>query len=140
MEIIPTRGGERPPFEVLEEKLGQAYVVPLLADRDLSARGVEVEFFGGRTRMPAGPALLALRTGAPLYVAHMWYEPAGPRGELEGPLPVPDADAGPLDVRVRRLTQLIADRLAAGIARHPEDWHMLQRLWLDVPADTAALR
>jgi KDO2-lipid IV(A) lauroyltransferase len=140
MEIIPTRGGERPPFEVLEEKLRQAYVVPLLADRDLTARGVEVEFFGGRTRMPAGPALLALRTGAPLYVAHMWYEAAGPRGELEGPLPLPAPESGALDERVRKVTQLVADRLAAGIARHPEDWHMLQRLWLDVPADTAALR
>ena len=139
MEIIPTRGGDRPPFDVLEEKLRQAYVVPLLADRDLTARGVEVEFFGGRTKMPAGPALLALRTGAPLYVAHMWFEPALPCGELEGPLPLPGPDTGPMDVRVRRVTQLIADRLAAGIARHPEDWHMLQRLWLDVPADTAAI-
>ena len=49
-------------------------MVPLLADRDLSARGIEVEFFGGRTRMPAGPALLALRTGAPLFAVSLWYE------------------------------------------------------------------
>jgi KDO2-lipid IV(A) lauroyltransferase len=78
--------------------------------------------------MPPGPALLALRTGAPLYVAHMWYEPDGPVGELEGPL-IPPAD-GTLDARARAFTQLIADRLAEGIARHPADWHMLQRLWL----------
>ncbi len=131
MEILPTTGGDRPPIDVLTERLTAGAVVPLLADRDLSARGVEVAFFGGRTRMPAGPALLALRTGAPLYVASMWYEPDAACASLEGPLPVPGPQEGTLDVRVRTLTQRIADGLAAGIARHPQDWHMLQRMWLD---------
>ncbi|MEH1099055.1 phosphatidylinositol mannoside acyltransferase [Micromonospora sp. CPCC 205561] len=131
MEILPTHGGERPVFDVLVDRVRAGTVVPLLADRDLSARGVEVDFFGGRTRMPPGPALLALRTGAPLYVASMWYEPGAARASIEGPLPLPGPDTGPLDRRVRSLTQRIADGLAAGIARHPEDWHMLQRMWLD---------
>lgn len=133
MEILPTHGGERTPIEVLVDRIGKGHVVPLLADRDLSARGVAVEFFGGRTKMPVGPALLAIRTAAPLYVASMWYEPDGPRGLLEGPLQLPERDSGPLDQRVRVLSQQIADRLAAGIARHPEDWHMLQRMWIDEP-------
>ena len=131
MEIIPTRGGDRPAFDILEERLRASTVVPLLADRDLTARGVEVDFFGGRTKMPAGPAALALRTGAPLYVASLWFEPDAACGILEGPLTVPTD--GPLDVRVRATTQLVADRIAAGISRHPEDWHMLQRMWLDEP-------
>ncbi|MEG3633695.1 phosphatidylinositol mannoside acyltransferase [Micromonospora palythoicola] len=131
MEILPTTGGVRPPLDVLTDRLAAGAVVPLLADRDLSARGVEVDFFGGRTRMPPGPALLALRTGAPLYVASMWYEPDAACASLVGPLPVPGPETGNLDVRVRSLTQRIADGLAAGIARHPEDWHMLQRMWLD---------
>jgi phosphatidylinositol dimannoside acyltransferase len=129
MEIIPNTGGARPAIDVLADRLAKAHVVPLLADRDLSARCVEVEFFGGRTRMPAGPALLALRTGARLYAASMWYEPDAACGYLDGPVPVPTE--GPLDVRVRQLTQQLADRFAAGIAAHPADWHMLQRLWLD---------
>jgi len=108
--------------------------VPLLAERDLSARGVEVTFFGARTRMPAGPALLALRTGAPLYVVGMWYEQDGPRGHMWGPLETPGPETGTLDVRVRVLTQRVADQLAVGIAAHPQDWHMLQRMWLDAPA------
>ncbi|MFU8853439.1 phosphatidylinositol mannoside acyltransferase [Micromonospora sp. SL1-18] len=136
MEIVPTHGGERPAFDVLVDRLRGGAVVPLLADRDLSVRGVEVDFFGGRTRMPAGPALLAIRTGAPLYVTTMWYEPDLARGALV-PVEVPDPDSGPLDARVRVLTQRIADGLAAGIARHPEDWHMLQRMWLDQRADTS---
>jgi lauroyl/myristoyl acyltransferase len=135
MEIIPLTGGQQPPLDLLADRIGKGHVVPLLADRDLTARGVEVRFFGGRAKMPAGPALLALRTGAPLYVCAMWYEPRGPRGRLEGPLPMPDG--GPLMDRVRVLTQLIADHLATGIAQHPQDWHMLQRLWLDEPASSA---
>ncbi|GAB2933677.1 phosphatidylinositol mannoside acyltransferase [Micromonospora polyrhachis] len=137
MEIIPTHGGARPPFDILVDRVRAGHVVPLLADRDLSARGVEVTFFGGRTRMPAGPALLAIRTGAPLYVASMWYEPDIPCARLEGPLEVPDPESGSLDQRVRVLTQRVADCLAAGIAAHPEDWHMLQRMWLDDPTGAA---
>ena len=133
MEVLPLTGGQRPPLDVLAEKATQGYAVPLLADRDLSARGIEVRFFGGRTRMPAGPALLALRTGAPLYVAHMWYEQDRPVAQLDGPIEVPTD--GPLDARARGLTQRVADRLAEGIARHPEDWHMLQRVWLTTEQD-----
>ena len=131
MDIVPLTGGERSPFDVLVERLRAGAVVPLLADRDLSARGVEVEFFGGRTRMPVGPALLALRTGAPLYTTTMWFDDDIPRGRLAGPLPVPGREEGRLADRARLLTQRIADGLAAGIAEHPQDWHMLQRLWLD---------
>ncbi|MER7891334.1 phosphatidylinositol mannoside acyltransferase [Micromonospora sp. NPDC094482] len=138
MEILPTHGGARPAFDVLVDRLRAGAVVPLLADRDLSARGIEVDFFGARTRMPAGPALLALRTGAPLYVASMWYEPDAAHAALEGPLPVPGPEEGPLDERVRTLTQRVADSFAAGIARHPEDWHMLQRMWLDQRSPTVA--
>jgi phosphatidylinositol dimannoside acyltransferase len=138
MDIVPTTGGDRAPLDVLADRLGAAHIVPLLADRDFSARGVEVDFFGGRTRIPAGPALLALRTGAPLYVMSSWYEPDAACGSLSGPLPVPGPDQGPLDARVRTLTQQIADHLAEGIAAHPQDWHMLQRVWLDDRAATAA--
>lgn len=131
MEILPTHGGERPAFDVLVDRVKAGYVVPLLADRDLSARGVNVDFFGSPTRMPPGPALLALRTGAPLYVASLWYEPEVACATIEGPLELPGPEQGPLDVRVRMLAQRVADGLAAGVARHPQDWHMLQRMWLD---------
>ena len=129
MTIIPASGGEAAPTDLLVAALKDRHVVPLLADRDLSRRGVEVRFFGGRTRMPAGPALLAVRTGAPLYVANMWYEDAGPRGRLVGPLTAPKG--GTLTERVAALTQLVADEFEKGIAEHPADWHMLQKLWLD---------
>jgi lauroyl/myristoyl acyltransferase len=132
MEILPLSGGDRPVLDVLAERLGQGWVVPLLADRDLSARGVDVTFFGGRARMPAGPALLALRTGAPLYTVDMWFTAEIPCARLRA-VELPGADSGPLDARVRVVTQRVADALSAGIAEHPQDWHMLQKIWLDEP-------
>lgn len=129
MEVIPLTGGVRPPLDLLLERLAKGYVVPLLADRDLPGSGVEVELFGARTTMPAGPAMLALRSGSPLYAVDMWYERDAPVGQLYGPLELPAADSGPLAERVRIVTQTLADHFAAGITRHPEDWHMLQRMW-----------
>ena len=87
--------------------------------------------------MPAGPALLALRTGAPLFVVSLWYEGRLARGRVDGPLARPTD--GSLDDRVRVLTQTVADYLGAGIAEHPADWHMLQKLWLDHRTDPKPL-
>jgi len=133
MEVVPLTGGQRPPLDVLAEKARAGYAVALLADRDLSARGVEVRFFGGRTRMPPGPALLALTTGAPLYAADLWFTPTQTRGAIRR-IELPGPDEGALDVRIRVVTQRIADAFETSIAAHPQDWHMLQKLWLDQPA------
>jgi phosphatidylinositol dimannoside acyltransferase len=128
MEVLPLTGGERPPLDVLAEKLKEGAAVALLADRDLTRNGVEVDFFGGRTKMPPGPALLAIRTGAPLVVIHLWFRDdvrcTGWVDVIEPPT------EGTLADRVRATTQMIADAYAKGIAAHPQDWHMLQRLWL----------
>jgi KDO2-lipid IV(A) lauroyltransferase len=127
MEVLPLTGGQRPPLDVLAERLGQGYLVALLADRDLSRSGVEVRFFGGRTRMPAGPAILAIRTGAPLIAADLRFTETRTFAVLRRITP---ATEGPLDQRVKATTQLLADAYAVGIADHPQDWHMLQKLWL----------
>ncbi|MEP6696143.1 MAG: phosphatidylinositol mannoside acyltransferase [Pseudonocardiales bacterium] len=129
MEVLPLTGGPRPPFEVLAERLREGRLVCLLADRDLSERGVEVRFFGGLTRMPAGPALLALRTGAPLVPATLSYEGRDWGIRIHERVPVPGT--GRFADKVSVMTQQVADAFAAGIAEHPQDWHMLQRLWLD---------
>jgi KDO2-lipid IV(A) lauroyltransferase len=127
MEVLPLTGGQRPPLDVLAERLGQGFLVALLGDRDLSRNGVEVEFFGGRTRMPAGPAILAIRTGAPLYAVDLCFTETQTYAVLRRVTPPTE---GPLDQRVKATTQLLADAYAAGIAEHPQDWHMLQKLWL----------
>jgi lauroyl/myristoyl acyltransferase len=127
MKILPLTGGERPPLDVLAEHLQKGWVVPLLGDRDLSRSGVEVTFFDGRTRMPAGPAILAIRTGAPIFAVDLWFEEERTMARMRRIVPPSD---GPLDERVKKTTQQLADAYAAGIADHPQDWHMLQKLWL----------
>jgi len=127
MEVIPLTGGDRAPLDVLAERLGQGWVVALLGDRDLSRSGVEVSFFGGRTRMPPGPAILAIRTNAPLFAVDLSFSPTRTVAVLRRVVPPTD---GPLDVRVKQTTQALADAYAAGIAANPQDWHMLQKLWL----------
>lgn len=122
MEVLPLTGGERSPFDVMVERLQAGGCLALLADRDLSARGIEVSFFGGATRMPAGPASLALKTGAALLPVHLSFTPDGWTVEFFEAVPHTD---------VETMTQALADAFADGIARHPADWHMLQRLWLD---------
>jgi len=129
IEVLPLTGGAEPPFAVLADRLRAGRLVCLLGDRDLSARGVAVSFFGRRAKLPAGPALLALRTGAPLLPAVLWFEDHGWGIEIGPPLE-PPAGGGDVE-RVAGLTQALADAFARGIAAHPEDWHMLQRCWLD---------
>jgi phosphatidylinositol dimannoside acyltransferase len=127
-EIVPLTGGERPPTERLTERLRQNRVVCLMADRDLSQHGVEVEFFGEAARMPPGPALLAATTGASLHAVHPFFTDDGGWGhEVGPPITLP---AGRLRDQVNAGTQALADHFARSIARRPADWHMLQKLWL----------
>ncbi|HWG93763.1 MAG TPA: phosphatidylinositol mannoside acyltransferase [Mycobacteriales bacterium] len=121
MEVLPLTGGA-PPFDVLADRLRAGGTLCLLADRDLSARGVPVDLLGARTRMPAGPAALALRTGAALLPVTLSFRPDGWRAEVHDEVPPTD---------VPTMTQALADAFGRGIAAHPADWHMLQRLWLD---------
>lgn len=135
MEVVPTSGGP-PPFELLLERLGGGGMLCLLADRDMTPAGVRVEFFGATATMPAGPALLALRSGAVLMPVTLWFDDPAPWNIRMHP-PVTDPGVGTEAERVAVMTQQIADNFAAGIAAHPQDWHMLARLWRDPPPPTA---
>jgi KDO2-lipid IV(A) lauroyltransferase len=129
MEVIALTGGDRSAISVLTERLRANRVVCLLADRDLSRRGIEVDFFGEPAKMPAGPALLAATTGASLHVVHSYFPDDESWGhDVSAPIELPDE--GALRDKVVAGTQRIADLFAEGIARRPVDWHMLQRLWL----------
>jgi lauroyl/myristoyl acyltransferase len=122
-EVFPLSGGERPPFEALAERLRENKFVCLMAERDLTRSGVEVEFFGEPTRMPAGSAKLAIATGAPLHPAHVYYNGDDCIVEIQDALDTSSGD-------VAAITQALADRFARNIAAHPADWHMMQPQWL----------
>jgi lauroyl/myristoyl acyltransferase len=130
MEVLPLTGGERPAYDVLTQRLREGGLLCLLADRDLTASGVEVEFFGARTRFPAGPAALALRTGAALLPVTLWYGDDGGWVVRIHPEVVPSA-GGPRGGAIADMTQQVARAFEESIRAHPQDWHMLQRLWLD---------
>jgi KDO2-lipid IV(A) lauroyltransferase len=129
IEILPLTGGEVPVFEALADRLRGGGLVALLGDRDLTSRGVEVEFFGATTKLPAGPAALALQTGATLVPASLWYD--GPYAHVRIYPPVPVPETGSQLEKVAAMTQQVARCFEDGVRAHPEDWHMMQRLWLD---------
>ena len=111
--------------KTLQDRLREGRLVALVSDRDLSASGVEVSFFGRRAKFPAGPAKLALETGAPLITAHITYTEIGiavhfsDRIETQGK-------------SVEDIVQSIAENFEHEIDKRPEDWNMLQRVFLDV--------
>ncbi len=122
-EVLPLTGGSRPPFDILAERLRGNGLVCLMADRDLTTSGVRVNLFGEPTMLPAGPATLALATGAPLLPVHSYYEPDVAVTVVGPPL---DLSSGDVDV----ITQALADQFTVNIAAHPADWHMLQPEWI----------
>ncbi|MGH3685930.1 MAG: phosphatidylinositol mannoside acyltransferase [Pseudonocardiaceae bacterium] len=123
-DVVPLTGAGNPISRLLR-RLHTGGVVCLLADRDLTGAGMAVEFFGGVARMPLGPARLAAATGATLLVVGCWFTPGGWGIRFHPPVPVPDRSA------VRQATQTVADCFATDIAAHPQDWHMLQPLWIE---------
>ena len=132
-EVVPLSGGQRPPYELLCERLRDNRVVCLMAERDLTRNGVQVDFFGEPTRMPAGPAKLAVDTGAALFPVHCWFESDGWGMQVFEEL---DTSSGDLTV----ITQALADRFAANIAAYPADWHMFQPQWLSDLSDARRAR
>ena len=103
-------------------------IVCLLSDRDIEGDGVEVEFFGERTTLPGGPATLALRTGATLLPAAVYFRPGRDHLGVVRP-PIEVERAGRLREDIARITQVLAHELEALIRAAPEQWHLLQPNW-----------
>lgn len=120
----------------LLDTLRAGRVVGLLADRDLAGNGIEVEFFGEKTTLPAGPALLALRCGAPLMTCAIYQRPHGLYHAVMQP-PLDSARTGRLRQDIQRLTEEMARALEALIRLAPEQWHLFQPNW---PSDRELAR
>lgn len=106
-------------------------LVCLLSDRDLEGTGPEVEFFGETTTLPAGPALLALRSGAALLPSAIYFEGRRHRCVVRPPVPV--ERKGRLREDVRRITQDLARELEVLISAAPDQWHLMQPNWPSDP-------
>ncbi len=132
MTIIPLTGGVNP-FPALREAARRPGIIPLLADRDLTAHGVEVEFCGHAARMAPGPAALALTERRPLHPVSIRHERRGSGWGIvivfHPAVAVPEG--GTTRERVSAMTQACADVLGAAVREHTSDWHMLQRVFVE---------
>ena len=126
MEVLPLTGGPHP-FGILAQRLRAGKLVCLVSDRDLTDSGVEVELFGEKARIAAGPAALAVQTGAALMPVATWFEGDEWGAHIYEEIPVPAS--GARAEKVAAMSQQMARIWEAGIAEHPQDWHMLQRVF-----------
>jgi lauroyl/myristoyl acyltransferase len=123
MEVVALRGSGNPMVR-LKASLRAGRLVCLLADRDLTGRGLEVDLLGEPARLPGGPAALSRMTGAPLVALTLTFR--GPLLALDfsEPIAVRRGKAGLVS-----MTQDVADWFTTGIRRSPADWHMLQAVF-----------
>ena len=131
IHVIPL--GPDAATEVVDACLNKE-IMCLLCDRDLTGTGPEVEFFGERTRLPAGPALMSLRTGAALLPTAVYFTDRGVHGVIRPPLTIERTDN--LRDDVTTLSQVLATELETLIRRAPEQWHLMVPNW---PSDHEAL-
>ncbi|GGV33278.1 lipid A biosynthesis lauroyl acyltransferase [Actinomadura cremea] len=127
MEVLAHRGASA--YGRMARRLREGRPVCLVVDRDLTDSGVNVEFFGATARMPAVSAALAIQTGAALIPVTLWYEGEYWAARVHEEVLVPAE--GARQEKIRAMTQDLATVFEEGIAAHPEDWHMLQKVWLD---------
>ena len=124
IEVIPL--GEGAGAQVLRS-LADGRVVCLLSDRLVGGSGVDVEFFGETTSLPAGPATLALRSGASLLPVGVYDTPDGCHAIVRPP--VSAERTGRLRDDVVRVTVALAAELEWLIGRAPNQWHLVQPNW-----------
>ena len=115
----------------LKQLLSENWLIALVADRDLTGRGVEVEMFGAARRVPAGPALLALTAKSPLIVCSVYTLDDGWEVRIGEALAF--EPTGVIRDDVAKLSSLMAERFERAVSAKPTDWHMFQRAW-DEPA------
>lgn len=128
VEVLPASGGTSSAFGILAQRLRAGKTVGLVCDRDVTGRGMEVEFFGEKARMMGGAAALAVQTGAALMPAILWFEGDEWGLHIHEEIPVPAE--GDRRQKTAVMMQEVARVFEAGIRAHPQDWHMLQRLFV----------
>jgi phosphatidylinositol dimannoside acyltransferase len=125
-EVLPLTGGASP-FGTLAQRLRAGGLLCLVSDRDLKESGIEVELFGEKARI-AAVAALAVHTGAALMPTATWFEGEDWGARIYDEIPVPAE--GTRAEKIAAMSQQLADVFSAAIAEHPQDWHMLQRVFL----------
>ncbi len=117
----------------ISRALRENQAVCLLCDRDIDRNGVPVQFFGEQTTLPAGPAMLGLRTGAPIIPVGCYFTERYNGHHAVCRPSVPAERHGRLREDVARVTQTLAVELETLIRQAPEQWHLFQPNWPSDP-------
>lgn len=139
MKLMPLTG-QGGTYEFLRDHVNQGELVALLGDRDVAKSGMSNEFFGHRTSIPIGAALLALDTGRPLFTCAAWYDGENMVITFDNEI---EFDRTPVQGRDRlrraqEITALIVRNFESHISAHPNNWHQLQPIWPDLVANAQA--
>jgi lauroyl/myristoyl acyltransferase len=135
LDVVPVGPGAGP---ASLEALADNHILCLLSDRLVGgASGVDVEFFGEITQLPAGPATIGLRSGVPIVPIAVYFGASGDDHIVEMHPPLRLERQGRFRDDVRAGTQLLARELEDLIRKAPTQWHLLQPNW---PSDLEAAR
>jgi lauroyl/myristoyl acyltransferase len=125
--LIAYPAADRATVPALKAALTDGKLVALVADRDMSSSGIEVEFCGEVCTMPSGPAALAYATNSVLTTACLFNESSHLGGYIDFPIEFDKTLSR--EAAIAKATQQMADRFTKYVQDHPTDWHVLQRLW-----------
>jgi len=123
-------------YEFLRDAVNKGNVVPILSDRDVAKNGMSNDFFGYKTSLPIGAAMLAVDTGRPVVVCSTWYEKDKLKIRFDNPIYAElNGQTGRERIKLaQQMTGQIAQLLETHIKAHPQDWHVLQPVWKDLVA------
>ncbi len=125
VEIVPL--GSQAMARLMTAAREQAGIITLVADRDIAGTGIPVRFFGAEASLPAGPAILGLRTDSPLLPVAIYD--SGPTRSCEVRPPIWPTRSGGFRADVAAITQQVASELEDLIRAAPEQWHVLTDIW-----------
>ena len=129
LELIDLASAKR----LLRQALLDGRVVGLLGDRDITGGGIDTELFGAPSPLAAGPALLAMETGATPYVFGVWRDATGVYHVDAEAIPFPTE--GTRRERVRAYLDAEARAFEQRVARAPEQWlAIFHPIWPDLEA------
>lgn len=129
IELIPATN-VRKMFRVLKD----GGTVALLFDRPVElAKGVRVRFFGRETAVPGGPAVLAMKTGAPILPVYTTREPDLTFHSMVGS-PIVWIDSGDRDRDIQTVMQKLMNTLESAVLRRPDQWYMFRPMWPEITA------
>lgn len=132
MHIIPL---DAKAGSAASKALAEGHVLCLLCDRDIQGTGIQVSFFGEDTTLPAGPATLALRSGAALLPVAVYFRGQKQHAVVLPPLDTARRESTKFRADVQRVTQDLAYKLEELIMKAPEQWHLMSPNW---PSDLEA--